>query len=294
MNLKRIRTFRMVVDHKNFSIVAELLGISQPAVSKQIKTLEEDLGVVLLHRDSVEPTEAGRIVYRKGKELLYAWDELVAECRAMQGELTGLLRIGTSTIPGSYLVPPLLREFRKRYPRMEVCLTVHDSEEVTGLLRDGRLDVGIVGKEPDDDPFESHVVAQDRMLLVGPIDSDEMDGFGDLKGKPFIFREEGSGTWHAAKEGLRKWGGSVDRLNCVAQVDSTEAVISLVEAGLGYSIVSSLAAQPATRHGRIKILAELPVVRSFYLTYLSSKRQNPAIAALVNLSGSLLGEAGED
>lgn len=283
MNLKRIRTYMMVVEHKNFSIVADLLDISQPAVSKQIKTLEEDLGVVLLYRDSGEPTEAGRLVYKKGKQLLAAWNELVDECRALQGELTGILRIGTSTIPGSYLVPPLLKKFRNRYPRMEVRLSVHDSEEVLGLLRDGKLDIGIVGMEPRGGQFAGHLIAKDRMLLIGPVDSEEIDGFGDMRGKPFIFREEGSGTWYAAKEGLRKWGGTVDELNCVAEVDNTETIISMVEAGLGYSIVSDLAAKPATRYGRIKVLAELPSERGFYLTYLSSKKNNPAIAAFVDL-----------
>lgn len=286
MNLKRIRTFMMVVEHKNFSVVADLLDISQPAVSKQIKTLEEDLGVVLLHRDSVEPTEAGRLVYKKGKELLAAWQQLADECHSMQGELTGILRIGTSTIPGSYLMPPILREFRQRYPRIEVRLSVHDSEEVMGLLRDNRLDVGIVGMRPNSELLDGHVVARDKMLLIGPVDSENIDGFGDVKGKPFIFREEGSGTWQAAKEGLKKWGGSVEELNSVAEVDSTEAVISMVEAGLGFSIVSDLAAKPATRYGRIKVLAELPGERQFYLTYLNSKRQNPAIVALVNLTVS--------
>lgn len=284
MNLKRIRTFLLVVEHRNFSTVAELLDISQPAVSKQIKTLEDELGVVLLHRDSVEPTEAGRMVYRKGKELLYAWDQLVNECRGLQGELSGLLRIGTSTIPGSYLVPGLLRDFRERYPRMEVRITVHDSDEVLHMLRDGLLEVGIVGKKPSEDQLIGHVIATDRLLLIGPVDSEEIDGFGDLKGLPFVFREAGSGTWQAVKESLQQWGGSVSDLHNVAEVDSTETVISLVEAGLGYSIVSDLAARPATKHGRVKVLAELPGTRDFYLTYPASKQQHPAIVAIVSLA----------
>lgn len=283
MNLKRIRTFLLVVEHKNFSIVAEMLDISQPAVSKQIKTLEDELGVVLVHRDSVEPTEAGRLVYRKGKELLAAWEQLADECHSLQGELSGVLRIGTSTIPGSYLVPAILRNFRERYPRVEVRLSVHDSDEVLGRLRDGFLDVGVLGKKPEGDHLAAHVVATDRMLLIGPVDSEEVDGFGDLKKLPFIFREEGSGTWQAAKEGLLKWGGSLHELHSVAEVDSTEAVVALVEAGFGYSFVSDLAAEPATRFGRVKVLAELPGTRDFYLAYPISKQNHPAITALVGL-----------
>lgn len=283
MNLKRIRTFMLVVDHKNFSTVAELLDISQPAVSKQIKTLEEELGVLLLHRDAVEPTEAGRLVYKTGKKLLQAWDELAAECRAQQGEMSGLLRIGASTIPGSHLMPAILREFRDRYPRIEVKLSVHDSKEVQEQLRDGKLDIGVIGMHPKPD-VTSHLLAKDRMVLVGPVDSEDVDGFGDVRGLPFIFREEGSGTWDAAKNGLHKWGGSVNDLKQVAVVDSTEAVISLVEAGLGYSILSDLAAQQATQHGRVKVLAELPEEREFYLIYPDAKRHLPALSALVNLA----------
>lgn len=283
MNLKRVRTFMMVVDLKNFSTVADMLGISQPAVSKQIKTLEEELGAVLLYRETLEPTEAGRLVYRRGKDLLQAWDDLIEDCRALQGQLTGILQLGTSTIPSVYLAPAILKQFRSRYPHIEVRLSSHNSEETLQLLREGKLDAALIGSKPPGEPFLSHLIATDRLQLVGPADSPDFTALGDLRDLPFISRKEGSGTWQAIREGLTKWGVRVEDLKTVAQVDSTESVISMVEAGLGYSIVSSFAAAPATCQNRVKVLAELPVEREFYLAYSVAKRQSPLIGALVNL-----------
>ncbi|MDB5084697.1 MAG: LysR family transcriptional regulator [Bacilli bacterium] len=283
MSLKRIRTFMMLVDYKNFSAVADVLSISQPAVSKQIKSLEEDLGVSLFDRNTVEPTEAGRLVYREGKKLLNGWEQLIEECRTLQGELTGLLRIGTSTVPSSYLLPAIVKQFRLRYPRIEYRIFVHDSEDILELLQNGKIDVAIIGSKPQAELFHSHPVAKDRMVIIGPLESEEIHGFGDLRGLPFIFRGERSGTWKAAELGLLKWNGKIEELNCVAQADSTDTVISLVEAGIGYSIVSDLAAKTAIENDRVTIVAELPVERNFYLTYLAVKQQHPAISALTQL-----------
>ncbi len=285
MNLKRIKAFILLVEHKSFSAVAQLLSISQPAVSNQIKALEQDLGLVLINRETAEPSEAGRRVYRRGKKLIEEWDRLVHECDQLQEHLTGQLRIGASTIPGSWLVPAVLKRFRQQFPKVEVSLCVQQSMEVLQQISNGTLDLGIVGILPEDERFISQLTAQDHLVMIGPPNTEDVDLSEHLADKPFIFRSESSGTWQAAKKGYHQWssGGVLNDLYCVAKVDTTESVISLVEAGLGYSIVSSYAAHGASKQSRIKVLAHLPLKRNFYICFLKEKNQPTAALELVHL-----------
>ncbi|WP_209121897.1 selenium metabolism-associated LysR family transcriptional regulator [Alkalihalobacillus sp. BA299] len=283
MNLKRLKTFMLVIEHKNFSTVAEILNISQPGVSKQIKTLEKELGTSLLHRDSLIPTEAGRIVCKRGKSLLCSWKQLEEECQAFQTSLTGLVKIGASSIPSTYILPPILRNYLNAYPQLEISLSVHESDEVLELIQTEKLDLGFVGCQPQSTELMSYLIAEDKLLLIGPNDSEKVDSYEDIKDLPFIFRSGRSGTWKAAKKGLLQWGGAIEELNCIATVHSTESVITMVESGLGYSIVSDMAASLATKYNRIKILAELPVDRKFYCVYSTYKQQQPGIKAFIDL-----------
>jgi DNA-binding transcriptional LysR family regulator len=274
----------MVIDHKNFSTVANLLNISQPAVSKQIKTLEIELGISLLNRETIEATEAGKIVYQKGKKFLYEWDVLVEECRRLQGKLTGVVRIGASTVPGTYLVPYFLREFLSTHPSVDIQLSVDESEDITKLIQEGSIDVGFIGCKPLGKDLISHVVKKDHFILIGPTNSEDITDLSAIKELPFIFRGEKSGTWQGVEKSLKSLGISMNELHCLAKVKTTEAVLSMVEAELGYSVVSSIAATQAMKHGRIKMIQQLPFERSFYIAYLQSKKLNPAIESLVSIS----------
>jgi DNA-binding transcriptional LysR family regulator len=284
MNLKRLQTFILAADHKNFSSVAEMLGLSQPAISKQIRTLEEELGVELFHRETWPPTltESGRLVYRKSKELLAQWEELVRICQSFQNILTGILRIGASTIPTSYLLPSLLRSFREQYPGIEAHVTTNDSAEVERMVKERTLDVGIIGMYPKSHLFETVELAKDRLVLIGPPGHQPIRHLSEIVERPFIFREPGSGTWQSAIEGLSKAGLSVEDLHCIAQVDSTEAILSMVQGGLGYSFLSLLAARRAAENNQIAILAELPIERSFYLIFERSRRYHPLLEAFIS------------
>ncbi|MBP3950971.1 selenium metabolism-associated LysR family transcriptional regulator [Bacillus suaedae] len=283
MNLKRIKTFMLLIDHKNFSTTADILDISQPAVSKQIKALEVDLGTQLVHRDSLEPTEAGRIVYVRGKDLLHSWKQLEEECTSSKEALTGLVKIGASSIPSTYIVPRFLKDLLTLHRHLEVELAEYESEKVLELIKNEKLDIGFVGTKPPKDTFTSHLIAQDQLQLIGPIDSPDIHSFDDIRGLPFVFRSERSGTWKAAKQALTDWGGSVQDLKRLATVHSTESVIVMVESGLGYSIVSDLAARLATKYNRVKILATLPLNREFYCVYSPYMEQDPKIKALIEL-----------
>ncbi|MDQ0339263.1 DNA-binding transcriptional LysR family regulator [Caldalkalibacillus uzonensis] len=276
----------MAVEHRNFSTVAQILNMSQPAVSKQIKTLEKELGVPLLHRDTLEPTEGGRILLRYGPALLENWQKVVEQCASLRGDVQGLIKIGASSIPGTYLIPSILQKFWDCYPQVEVQVAIHESERVVELVATEQIDIGFVGISPLEKTLESQLIAKDNLVIIGSQHTENIVGFEDIKDQPFIFRSEHSGTWRAAEKGLNQWGYSVRDLKCVAKVEHTESVISMVAAGLGYSIVSDIAARRAVQANQIKILAELPIEREFFAVYLPARGTQLAIRELIHLAST--------
>src|SRR5438552_8267547 len=148
MDTRQLAAFCAVVERKSFSQAAERLGVTQPAVSLQIRSLEERLGTQLLDRSGrrVEPTEAGLRLYASAQKLLALEDQLLAEVAGDEaGEVSGTLELGASTGPGGTVVPLLLCEFQERNPAVRVRLSVSDTQTVVDQVADRQLELGIVG-----------------------------------------------------------------------------------------------------------------------------------------------------
>src|SRR3954470_6644549 len=148
MDTKQLTAFCAVVERKSFSQAAERLGVTQPAVSLQVRSLERRLGQQLLDRSGrrVEPTEAGVRLYRGAQRILALEEQLVAEIAGTDaGELTGTLTIGASSGPGGTIVPRLLCEFQQRNPELSVALSIWDTHHVIELVAGRELELGVVG-----------------------------------------------------------------------------------------------------------------------------------------------------
>src|SRR5579884_2815962 len=151
MDTRQLAAFCEVVERKSFSQAAERLGVTQPAVSLQIRSLEKRLGQQLLDRSGrrVAPTEAGVRLYRGAQRLLALEDQLLAELAELtegdDGELTGTLELGASTGPGGSVVPLVLCEFQQRHPAVRIALTVSDTQHVVQQVADRDLELGVVG-----------------------------------------------------------------------------------------------------------------------------------------------------
>src|SRR3712207_628626 len=132
MDTRQLAAFCAVVERRSFSQAAERLGVTQPAVSLQVRALEERLGRRLIDRSGrrVEPTEAGLRLYRNAQRLLGVEEQLLADLTSEDGELRGLLAIGASTGPGAHLVPLLLCELGEPNPAVRIALTVADTQAV--------------------------------------------------------------------------------------------------------------------------------------------------------------------
>ncbi|GGH81458.1 DNA-binding transcriptional LysR family regulator [Pullulanibacillus pueri] len=289
MNLKKIQTFVLVIKKASFSEVAEILGVTQPAVSSQVKGLEKELGVRLLERHStyVEPTVAGRYVYEMGQQLLEKWQELETGIQHFPQTLTGTIRIGTSTIPGTYLLPHWIGGFHQRFPQMNILNEVSDSREIESRLLNKKVDIAVTGAPIVSKNIVSEAIAADALVLIAPKDHPlgkltAPVQLSDLVMYPFVFREEGSGTRSRMEIEMSNHGLNLQDIQIAAQFGSTEAILTAVEVGIGISYVSKWAAVQAVKADRVQLI---PTVNTFqqtyYLSYLRGQEEIPRIKEFV-------------
>lgn len=262
-----------VSEMHSFTKAARQLYMSQPAVSFQIKALEEDLEADLFQRGDkkVILTEAGRLLYPEAKKMLRHYHKIKSGLDDLKGLKTGNLVVGASTIPGEYLLPLLIGGFKEAYPGIQIALKVAGSGQVTRWIREREIDLGITGVPVEGDGIDCSPWLKDEMvLIVHPnhpwVNSGVID-ISELKTSVMILREQGSGTRRTLEKKLETKGISLEKIPHGMELGSTRAVITAVEAGLGVSIVSRCAVKDALA---LKKISEIQVQgldlnRSLYL-----------------------------
>lgn len=290
MDLHQIEIFCSLIRHKSFSRAAEALLLSQPTVSGHIKNLEAELGVRLLDRmgKRVLPTEAGEVLYRHGLKLLEERDRTRQEIDSLSGTVSGLLRLGGSTIPGAYILPPFIGAFRKKHPAVSVQLMIADTARVTGAVLAGELMIGIVGARAADPRLEVHPFETDELVVAVPARhgwaKKRTIALEALAGEPFILREEGSGTRRIMEDRLDKTGLPVSGLNISAIVGSSDAMRQAVKAGLGVAILSKRAIQDDLEAGKLSAvrITGVRMERSFFVVLLKGRSRSPLCKAFLD------------
>ncbi|MFZ3131349.1 MAG: selenium metabolism-associated LysR family transcriptional regulator [Desulfosporosinus sp.] len=270
--LDLLRLFGQVVEEQSFTVVARKLGISQPAVSNQMRALEEKLGVKLLYRKgkSFALTPEGETVYRHALHLIDECAELMREIGGSERVMNGKVHIGASHIPGEYLLPVYIASFRKLYPQIKFKLSIGDSLEMAEKVLAHEVDFAVVGAVFDTEKLTSEFWMKDELGFVISCDN-TMSSSGSikintLKENPMIIREIGSGHRRAFEEALLKRGFDLNDFNIALEVGSTEAVKNAVRAGIGYSFLSKHALEFGEKHGLVWINVEdFYIKRGFYL-----------------------------
>lgn len=278
-----METFIKVCDLGSYSAAADALNISQPGVSKQIGRLQATLGVTLLRREDngIKLTEAGREVYASGKNILAIWNKLSDVCHSVSNQLSGLLRIGASTIPAKHLLPKVLVNVHSTYPHVELSVNVADSKQILDSLYRGSIDIAYVGTKPEHPEAHYIPMAADKLVVI----SNQTDwSTRDLSECPFILRETGSGTRTAFEQAMSAMGLNSDKVKCFAEVSDTGLIIQLVEDGMGLAVVSSLDVDSLIQQGRIKVVHELPAERKFYLVFMRDSSSQALIEAFMQLA----------
>ncbi len=256
MNFKQLEAFLWVAELQSFTKASRQLFMSQPAVSFQIKALEENLKVVLFERGDkkVMLTEAGRLLYPEAKQMLRHYNKIKAGLDELKGLKKGSLTIGASTIPGEYVLPLLIGSFKEKYPGIKIALKVSGSGQVARWIKEREIDLGITGRPFIGEDIECTPWIEDQLILiVHP--SHKWAGKMKitppcLKDELMILREEGSGTRKTIEQKLSDHNVKFEKIGM--ELGSTRAVITAVEAGLGAGFVSSCAAREALELGKVK------------------------------------------
>jgi DNA-binding transcriptional LysR family regulator len=293
MDLWQLNVFCRVVDHKSFSKAALAIHLSQPTVSSHIKDLEEHFGCVLIDRMGKEalPTPAGLLLYRYARKLLSLRDETESAMSQFQGKIKGRLSIGGSTIPGGFLLPRFIGEFKKKLPEATVSLVVGDTESIIDDILAGEVELGIVGASTDNKKIFQEKLIDDNMRLIVPKNhrwaSRTQVSLEMLQQEPFIIREKGSGTLKSFQECLENVGGGIDGLKIVAQMGSTVSVIQGIKHNVGVSVLSTISVTEELNAGALKALKVegLNLTRSFYLTRHKLRSLSPLAEAFFSFVG---------
>jgi DNA-binding transcriptional LysR family regulator len=290
MDLWRLQIFCRVIELRSFSRAARAVYLSQPTVSSHIKDLESHFECKLVDRlgRDVVPTKAGSLLYGYATRMIALKQEAENALAEFQGKIKGRLTIGGSTIPAGYILPPLLGIFKEDYPEVVVTLVQGDTERIIRDTLDGNVELGIVGAKTQEIQLIQEKIVDDELFLIVPYRhkwaSRRYVAIDELVKEPFIMRELGSGTRKSIEQILDKAGHSVDVLNVVAEMGSTEAIRQGIKAGVGVSILSecAVAEELATKRlAKVKIRG-LSFKRAFYLTVHRHRTQSPLCRTFID------------
>jgi DNA-binding transcriptional LysR family regulator len=285
MDTRQLAAFCAVVEKRSFSQAAERLGVTQPAVSLQVRALEERLGQRLIDRSGrrVEPTEAGLRVYRNAQRLLQLEQQLIEDVAdGEEAELGGSLAIGASTGPGAHLVPLLLCEFQRRHPHVRIALSIFDTYAVIDKVAARELELGVVG-----------ALRRHRSLTFDPLVSDEIvlavpPGHPAAGGKltpeqlgeeELISMQEGAGVRQVIEQELRRAGLPARDLEPRLELGLQESVKSAVAAGYGVAFISRTAIEGELAAGTLAVARVQGLEPTRQIWVVRSKGRPPTRAA---------------
>ena len=241
---RRLQVFHAVAKHLSFTKAAEALFMTQPAVTFQIKQLEEHFNTRLFERGHgrISLTPAGGVVLDYAERILALSAELDTRLKEMTGEVGGLLMIGASMTIAEFLLPRVLGEFKSKYPKVLPRLIVANSESVESRVAEHTLDIGLIEAPSRLATVSTDVVCDDELQLVcapsHPLARLKAVSPKQLPQYPFISRESGSGTREVTDRYLKKAGVEPESLTVVMELGSPEAIKGLIATGLGYGIMS--------------------------------------------------------
>ncbi|MGB4608481.1 MAG: selenium metabolism-associated LysR family transcriptional regulator [Sedimentibacter sp.] len=289
MEFNQLESFIKVVKFKSFSLAAKELYTTQPTVSNNIKNLEKELNTTLLDRNSktISLTDSGKLFYKYAVELVNIRDKAKFAIADHDCKVEGVIEICASSIPEEYILPYVIKDFSKKYPKVLFSVTHKDSRKVIDSILEGKLNYGIVGAKYYSEVLEYIDFYEDEIVLCLPegernpwSDKDLLD-IKTLFSEKFIFRKPGSGTRRLIEERLSEKGIDLDDLNIISYIDSNEMIKKMVELGLGISFISKIAVKNECDLKLIKTLRikDLDLRRNFYFVYNKNRTLPPLVEA---------------
>ena len=284
LNLDQLRAFAEVIDRGSFSAAAERLRLSQPAVSQQVRQLERRLGLSLVERTGkrATPTAAGVELLRHAKLIGEAVSAALDDMAVRAGGAGGRVRIGTGATACIYLLPPILRDLRQRFPTLEIMVRTGNTAEILKSLAENALDLGLVTLPAPGRTFEVTPVLQDPFVAVVPTDGGDWPSVvtpASLAGRSVVLYEAGGNTRRIVDDWFSRAGVA---LKPVMDLGSVEAIKELVGAGLGCAILPELAVRSVRADASIVARPLAPhLSRTLGLVIRRDKRLTPGLREVV-------------
>ncbi len=285
IDFRHLETFCRVAALKSFSRAADDLFLTQPTVSGHILSLERSLSLRLFDRTGreIRLTKAGEMFLRYASKILTVRKDLLNALSEFSQGIRGELSLGASTIPGEYLLPRLMGDFKREHPRFTLSLKISDTKNIVQELLQGHIEFGLIGAKVDHPSLLHENFEEDEIIVIAPSDHPlsrkRSVGFEDLLREPWIIREEGSGTQMTVERALRKKGKSLKDFNVAIEMGSTSSVKEGVKAKLGLAFISRRAVEEELNRNlftSITLEGLKSISRQFYIVSQRGKTVSPA------------------
>jgi DNA-binding transcriptional LysR family regulator len=288
---RRLQVFHTVARLLSFTKAAEALHMTQPAVTFQVRQLEEYFNTRLFDRthNRISLTDAGERVYTYADQIFSLYSEMENAVRDLTGEVSGVLLLGASTTIAEYMLPALLGEFKTQYPEVTIRLQVANTDAIVSMVENNSIDLGVVEAPVSNKNLVVENFRTDRMaLIVAPgheLAREKVVPISRLVDYPYICREEGSGTREVMLEHIVASGLNSADLNIVMELGSPEAVKGAVEAGMGVSVLSRATIAKELRLGSlVAVDLDPPIERPFSFVHQKQKFRLRAIEKLLDFA----------
>lgn len=291
MDFKQLESFIAVVDFNSFSKAAEKLFLTQPTITTHIQSLEQELGIVLFDRSNkrIMLTDSGNMLYKYATDIINLRDTALMYLSKNFEKVEGNLEITTSSIPGEYLIPYIIKDFINKYSNIKFKIIRKNSEKVIEDIRNGYVNFGIIGGKYDFEFLECIDFFDDNLVVITPntrsypSDINELD-IDFLFKEKVIIREKGSSTRLLIEKALEDRKIKLSKLNIISSIEDNETIKRLVELGVGISIISELAVKKEIELGLVKAyyLKDFNLRRKFYFVYHKNRYLSPIDQAFKN------------
>lgn len=290
---RRLQVFHTVARLLSFTKAAETLHMTQPAVTFQVRQLEEYFNTRLFDRthNKISLTEAGERVYGFADQIFELYGQMENAVREMTGEVSGDLIIGASTTIAEYMLPPLLGDFKEQYPDVDIHLKVANSDGIVNMVESNVIDLGVVEAPVTNKNLVVEHCRNDQLVAIAPpkheLTQKKSTTIEEVLSYPFICREEGSGTREVISEYLQGLDKAHEiRMRVAMELGSPEAVKGAVEAGMGVSIVSRATIQKELQLGTlVAITIEPKLERPFSFVHQKQKFRKRLMETLLEFAG---------
>jgi DNA-binding transcriptional LysR family regulator len=292
MHDHRLNTFYTVARLKSFSKAAKKLCITQPAVSFQIRQLEEYYGAKLIdtRNNQFSLTKTGQLLFEYVERIHHLYQEMDHSLKKATGNLAENLLLGASTTPGEYILPNILVDYQKKYPGINVFLTIANTDRVVNMVEQEQVDFAVVGRHIEQRGLIASIFKEDDLVLIiapsAKFENSQTVKLEIFDSFPLILREEGSATRKESLKTLQSTGLDINQISGVLTLGSSEAIKRAVEAGVGVSVISRWAVRREIQLGILKAFTinDVKFDRKFYFIYKTKSYKQKMIRQFIEYS----------